>query len=83
MARPFHELRCMMRAHDITNVLLARELGVGVTTVSHKLNAHYPWTAEEMWKIMDLFNQPAHRLHQIFPRNGKNTIEPQRILRRA
>lgn len=84
MARPFKELRKLMHEYELTNETLGREIGCAVGTVSNKLNARYPWTADEMWKIMEIFNQPASRLHEIFPRNGQN--EPgakHKVYRRA
>ena len=72
MARPFKELRDAMHRCELTNEALAREIGCGTATISVKLNAHYPWTSEEMWKIMELIGEPDHRLHQFFPRDGQN-----------
>jgi hypothetical protein len=70
MARLFKNLRLVMREYDLTNELLGREIGCSPGTISNKLNGHFPWTSEEMWKIMELTNQPAHKLHDIFPRHG-------------
>ena len=72
MARPFKELRNLMRENELTNESLAREIGCASSTISNKLNGHYPWTSDEMWRIMELTNQPDHRLHTIFPRGGQN-----------
>lgn len=83
MARPYKALRDLMRKYDLTNELLGQEIGCAASTVSNKLNAHYPWTSDEMWKIMDITNQPMHRLHEIFPPNGRNeTAVNRKVIRR-
>lgn len=71
MSRPYNKLRILMHTYDFTNESLAEELGCATCTVSHKLNARYPWTSSEMWKIMDLFEQPPSKLHELFPAYGK------------
>lgn len=83
MARPFKELRNIMREYDLTNELLGREIGCATSTVSNKLNGHFPWTSEEMWKIMEVTNQPPHRFHLIFPRDGQNEPGAKRAKRTA
>lgn len=72
MARPYSLLRGLMKQYDLTNELLARELKLSPSTVSLKLNGHSAWGSDEMWHIMSLFEEPAYRLHEIFPRDGKN-----------
>lgn len=74
MARPYNVLRGLMKEHELTNKLLARELNISAVAVSKKLNAHTFWTSEEMWHIMSIVQQPAYRLHEVFPRNGANEI---------
>ena len=72
MARPYNILRGLMRQHDLTNESLGRALKISPVTVSKKLNGHNFWTSDEMWQIMSLFEEPSYRLHEIFPRSGKN-----------
>lgn len=72
MARPYKRVRELMREYDLTNETLAQEIGCATSTISNKLNGKYPWTSDEMWKIMDLTNQPEHELHRVFPRKGRN-----------
>lgn len=73
MARPYKVIRNLMRDHDLTNKLLGELLGgLAASTISNKLNGHSPWTSDEMWKIMDLFQIPAHKFHEIFPPKGMN-----------
>lgn len=84
MARPYQLLRELLRQNGISNEILALELGEHATTISRKLNCRNDWTCTQMWKIMDLINQPSHRFGEIFPANGQN--EPttkRRIYRRA
>lgn len=72
MARPHKVLRDLMHQHEITNEILGRELKIAASTVSRKLNGHASWDSDEMWQIMSIIQQPAYRLHEIFPRGGKN-----------
>lgn len=72
MARPYKALRNLLNERDITSAMLARELGLGVAAVSLRLNDHYPWTAWEMWHIMELLNQPPRKMAEIFPPHGIN-----------
>ncbi len=72
MSRPYKNLRLLMQTYDFTTEALAEELGCSRCTVSHKLNAHHPWTSNEMWKIMELFEQSPSKLHELFPMNGQN-----------
>ena len=82
MAKPFKEMRRLMHEFEFTNETLGEALGISATTVSTKLNAHYPWTSAEMWKFMELTQQPAHRLHEVFPPGGINEPGVQRRLAR-
>jgi hypothetical protein len=72
MARPHKVLRDLLHEHEITGEILARELRLGTATISRKLNGHSPFDQDEMWHIMSLIEQPAYRLHEIFPRKGAN-----------
>ena len=74
MARPHNALRTLMREHDINSEVLSRELKISRPTLSRKMNGHSPFDQNEMWQIMSILQQPAYRLHEIFPRNGANEI---------
>lgn len=74
MARPHKVLRDLLHEHEITNEILGRELKIAPSTVSRKLNGHAAWGSDEMWQIMSIIQAPAYRLHEIFPRDGKNEI---------
>lgn len=71
MSRPYKVIRNLMQLHGLANEDVAEHLDCAVCTVSHKLNAHYAWTCDEMWKLMDLFKQPPSKLHELFPAHGK------------
>lgn len=78
MARPFKAIRDLIHEYELNGQIMADELGIRRSTFSQKLNAHYPWTSEEMWKIMYIFNQPKEKLHELFPQNGQNEEEVKR-----
>ena len=75
MARPYKVLRDLLRVNDITYDVLQDELGIGIDTISRKMNAHSPWTSDQMYKIMDLVGAKVETLHEIFPRNGQNDLD--------
>lgn len=78
MARPYKLLRNLLHSFDITNEVLAEELGIGMDTVSRKLNCRSDWTLEQMYSILELIQEPAHRMHEIFPRGGINEPDVKR-----
>ena len=78
MARPHKKLRDILHQQEITMEVLAGEIGIATCTMSQKMNSHHPWTAEEMWKIMDILGIPDNRLHEIFPRKGRDELEATR-----
>ena len=80
MARPFKLLRDKLRSCEITQEILAEELKVGTDTISRKINAHFPWTLDQMYAILDLIGEKPDSMHRYFPRNGQN--EPEVVRRR-
>lgn len=72
MARPFKKVRDLMHEYEITVADLGREMGISSVTVSNRLNARHPWTLDEMYKFLELTDQPASRMHEIFPKDGIN-----------
>ena len=72
MAKPYSVLRGLLYSKEITQAILAEELDIGTDTVSRKLNAHSPWTSDQMYKILDLVGAKEESLHVIFPRNGRS-----------
>ena len=72
MAKPYAKLRALMLEAGVDQVHLARELRRGTAYITARINAHQPWTSDEMYAMLKLFNQPAERLHEIFPENGQN-----------
>lgn len=72
MARPFKKVRDLMHEYELTVADLSREMGISSVTVSNRLNARHPWTLDEMYKFLELTDQPASRMHEIFPKDGIN-----------
>jgi hypothetical protein len=84
MARPHKLLRDEMHRQEVTIALLARELNIGTSTASLKMNAHNAWTSDEMWAVMEFLSLPPNQLHMYFPRNGQNEpVVKRRTFRRA
>ena len=72
MARPYHKIRCLLHDYDMLHPELAEILRISNHTMSRKLNAHVPWTCDEMYAILDRFGIPHSRMHEYFPQNGQN-----------
>lgn len=83
MSKLFSKIRDLMRIYDLTNKSFAEELGISASTLSHKLNGHFPWSSDEMWQIMEMFNVPPNQFHEVFPRHGKGQAVPKLTRRSA
>lgn len=77
--RPFNVLRKLLRDNDITQSMLADELGLSQCSVSQRMNAHVPWGSDEMWKTMQVLNVPAKRFHEVFPPKGDPALIDRRL----
>ena len=78
MARPYAKLRGLMREYDYSQGELAEELGIGARTLSAKINALSPWTLDEAYRLLQMFQIPEASLHELFPKNGQNEKGVQR-----
>ena len=81
MARPFSLLRGEFTALDLTQEDVAEALGMEPPVLSKRMNNRIPWKLGEMYKVMDLIQQPYHKMHLYFPRDGIN--EPKEKRRRG
>lgn len=72
MARPYAVLRGLMAANEDTQVDVARELKLGVCSVSHRMMGREPWRVDEMYALMDRYHRPHSEMHIIFPPGGRN-----------
>lgn len=75
------EIRAEMVRHGMSGAEFGEKLGVSGATVSAKLCGKTPWTVDEMYYIMDLFNLPYNKLHVFFPKNGISDPHNYRKLR--
>ena len=72
MARPFNKLRGLMQEYEIQQKHLARELNMGITSVSRRMSGSEEWRLDEIWKVMELLHIPACKMHEYFPAQGIN-----------
>lgn len=72
MAKPFQKLRARMVEYDLKQAELAKKLGVGARTISDRMNAHMPWSADAMYRIMEMLEIPVDQMHVYFPKDGRN-----------
>lgn len=71
MARPYAELRGLMRTNDDTQRDIARMLLVTPAAISQRMNNHAEWKLNEMYAILDRYRVPHDQLNRIFPKDGK------------
>ena len=62
-------LRELMDDIGYTREELAKDLKLGVTTLSFRLNGRQPWQKDEMYKILEVFKVPEEHMHIVFPKN--------------
>ena len=62
-------LRELMDEIGYTRQDLKRDLKLGMTAVSFRLNGRTPWQTDEMYKILEVFKVPEEHLHIVFPKN--------------
>lgn len=72
MARPYNKLRGLMREYGDTQDTIARALLVSRATVSNRMSGRSDWLIGEMYALMDRYHQPYERLHEVFPKGGRN-----------
>jgi predicted transcriptional regulator len=79
--KPYQKLRGLLRAEGIDQKELAHILGCSTTSVSHKFMGKYPWSSDQMYKIMDILDKPYNLLHEVFPKNGteKKTLKAHKV----
>ena len=83
MAKPFAELRELMRKNEITQEELGRRLGRKETYICHRLSGEQPFTLDECYTIMRDFNIPMERMHEVFPPKGRIPADAAKRLKKA
>ena len=72
MARLCCKLRGLMREYGDTQDDSARVLLVSRATVSNRMRGESDWNLSEMYALMDRYHVPHDRLHEVFPKDGRN-----------
>lgn len=72
MSRKFTRLQAELNAADLDRPYLARLLKRGSRSyVDQRMSGRAGWTLEEMYTLMDLLHWPYDRMHELFPKDGK------------
>ena len=71
MARLYSKLRGLMREYGDTQDDLARVLLLGRASVSNRMRGAADWKLGEMYALMDRYNVPHDRRHEVFPKDGR------------
>ena len=72
MARLYSKLRGLMREFGDTQDDVARALLLSRISVSNRLRGTAEWRLDEMYALMDRYHVPNDRLHEVFPKGGRN-----------
>ena len=72
MARLYSKLRGLMREFGDTQDDVARALLHSRISVSNRLRGTAEWKLGEMYALMDRYHVPHDRLHEVFPKGGRN-----------
>ena len=72
MARLYSKLRGLMREFGDTQDDVARVLLLSRISVSNRLRGTAEWKIGEMYALMDRYHVPHDRLHEVFPKGGRN-----------
>jgi hypothetical protein len=63
-------LRELMADIGYTTADMTRELKLGITGVSFRLNGRLPWQKDEMYKILEVFKVSEEHMHIVFSKNS-------------
>lgn len=72
MARLYGKLRGLMHEFGDTQDDVARALLLSRISVSNRLRGTAEWRLSEMYALMDRYHVPHDRLHEVFPKGGRN-----------
>jgi len=67
----YQALKGIALSNGYTHPQLARAVGMATGTFRSRMCGTTPFTANEMYKLLDFFRIPHSRLHEIFPPDGK------------
>ncbi len=70
MAKKFQLLRRLLHDLDIDQTYLAEIMGYSTTYISNRFLGKYAWTLDDQYKLMEIVNWPAERMHELFPKGG-------------
>lgn len=66
-ARPFAELRMAMSKYGLKQKEIAKQIGVGATYVSDRLNGKHAWSLKDIQMICDYLEIPENETYKYFP----------------
>ena len=72
MARLYSKLRGLMREFGDTQDDVARALLLSRISVSNRFRGAADWKLGEMYALMDRYHVQHDRLHEVFPKDGRN-----------
>lgn len=68
----FKKLRGKLKEIDIDQTYLAKFFDLSQASVSHRLTGKCAWTLTEMYSLMDIIKEPYEKLHEYFPKGGRD-----------
>lgn len=67
----YRKLRSKLHEMEMDQVYLAKKLSLTRVCISNRMCGKVAWRINEMYAIMTLINEPAEKLHEYFPKDGK------------
>ncbi len=72
VARPFSVLRGRMKACEITQKDLARQLNLSMVSVSRRFSGHEEWRLGECYEVLAMLDVADKKISEYFPKGGRN-----------
>lgn len=71
--RSFPKLRGKLRELDINEQYLGELMGMSGASISRRMTGEQAWSLGEMYRVLEIINEPPRKLHLYFPPNWNQT----------
>ncbi len=68
---PYAKLRGELMAREISHEDFAKGIGMSLSALSRKINAHVMWDLNEVYRVMDFLELPYTVIPDYFPKDGR------------
>lgn len=67
----FAMLRAAMLGAGYKQSEVAEKIGISPVAFSRRMNGKYPFSLDEVYKLLELLKLPSSEIHTYFPKGGK------------